>query len=230
MNDQRPVVVSVSKAIISTAASIAAVVGVLNSKAAMGATVTYDFTVDVYTGAYIGKYNGSFSYAGSTTLVPCKSGGVQTVCANRIENNLTVQFDFLGNTYTENQERDLSADYPRVFFPLSETSGGLSFLVVSPRAPVGFFILGHTFRVGNTEGDDPYGSEEDNVGNVVYKLRLPNPDTQPGPPPDPAPDNGAAAVPEPSEIAGSTLALGLLGLGWYRRRSKAVVMDQDKNR
>lgn len=229
MNDQRPVVVSVSKALISTVAGIAAMVGVLNSKAAMGATVTYDFTVDVYTGAYIGKYNGSFSYDGSTQLVPCRSGGVSTVCANRIENNLTVQFDFLGNTYTENQERDLSADYPRVFFPLSETSGGLSFLVVAPQAPVGFFILGHEFRVGNVEGDNPYDSGVP-VGTVAYTLRSPQPDPQPGPPPDPDPDNGAAAVPEPSEIAGSTLALGLLGLGWYRRRSKAVVMDQDKNR
>ncbi|MGQ9872022.1 PEP-CTERM sorting domain-containing protein [Leptodesmis sp.] len=112
---------------------------------------------------------------------------------------------------------------------MSETSGGLSFLVVAPQAPVGFFILGHEFRVGNVEGDNPYDSGVA-VGTVAYTLRSPQPDPQPGPHPDPAPDDGAAAVPEPSEIAGSAVALGLLGVGWYRRRSKAVVMDQNKNR
>lgn len=229
---------SVSKTLLSTAAGIAAMVGVLNAKPALGATVTYDFTVDVYTGAYVGKYNGSFSYDGSTTLVPCTSNGIETTCATPSANNLTVTFDFLGTTYTEKQERDQSDDYPRVFFPVSPTSGGLSFLVVSPQAPVGFFILGNQFRVGNVEGDNPYDSGVV-VGNVLYALRpLPDPDPQPGPDPDPYPDpspepdpddGGAVAIPEPSEIAGSALALGLLGLGWYRRRSKAVPIDQDKD-
>lgn len=202
-------------------------IGVLTSKPAVGATVTYDFTVDVYTGDYIGKYDGSFSYDDSTALVPCLSGGVQASCATTTDNNLTVQFNFLGSTYTEKQERD--SGYPRVFFPLSATSGGLSFLVVSPTAPVGFFFVGNTFQVGNTEGDNPYDGIE--VGKVAYALRPP--DSQPGPgtgsgsgsDPD---DGGATAVPEPSETAGSALAIGLLSLGLYLRRGKTLGNQNQK--
>lgn len=233
MNYQMPVVVSVSKALLA-AAGMAAIVGVLNSKPAMGATVTYDFTVDVYTGAYLGKYNGSFSYNGSTPLVPCTTN-ITTVCATPEANNLTVQFNFLGTTYTEKDEYDVG--YPRVFFPISGTaelnpSGGLSFLVVPPKASVGFLFVGHTFQVGVTE-DAPYYSGTQ-VGTVSYTLRLPDPEPGPKPDPDPDPlpdpddDGGAIAVPEPSEIAGSTLALGLLGIGWYRQRRKAAVSDRDK--
>lgn len=221
MKYQKPVVVPVSKALISTAAGIAATIGVLTSEPALGATVTYDFVVDVYEGAYIGKYNGSFSYDGSTALIPCLSGGVLASCATTTDNNLTVQFNFLGNTYTEKQEYDIG--YPRVFFPLSATSGGLSFLVVSPSAPVGFFFVGNTFQIGNTEGDNPYDGVE--VGKVNYTLRPPDPQPEP-PPPD---DGGAVAVPEPSEVAGSVLALGLLGIGWYWRRSKTTAINLDKD-
>lgn len=217
-------------------------VGVLSSKPAMAATVTYDFTVDVYTGAYVGKYNGSFSYDDSTAPISCESGGAPTSCLTPTDNNLTVLFNFLGNTYTEKNERD--SGYPRVFFPsatnlsLAEANGygGLSFLVVSPQAPVGFFFLGYKFRIGNTEGADPYGLENDPVGNVSYTLRPPLPDPQPEPTPDPSPDNpppdddGATAVPEPSEIGGSALALSLLGIAWYWRRSKTAAIDPDQDR
>jgi hypothetical protein len=254
MNYQKPVVAMVSNALLASTAGVVATLGISALQPALGATVTYDFSVNIPAGnSYAGTHNGSFSYDDSTSLVPCKGTQsvngqpvqVDTVCAVPEINSLAVQFNFLGNTYTEQQDFDYTPNgskFPSLYFPTVGTIGsapdflgGLSFLVVPPTSPVGFFIVGSDFFVGNIDDGDPYDSGTQ-VGSVLYALR---PITPPDPEPEPPPDTGggdegdddgeAVAVPEPSEIAGSAIAVGMLGAAWYWRRKKVKPVNLDRD-
>lgn len=225
----------VLKALISITAGIATLGCVVMVKPVEAAVITYDFTVDVTTGSYVGKYNGNFSYDDSQPLLATSNNLFYATPANH---NLSIVFNFLGQTFTQQDERDLNMGYPNLYFSRTNNTDsivGLSLLVLQPRSPVGFFILGQEFLVGNVEGVNPYAGTP--VGTVSYTKRvvpdpIPSPSVSPPPtlppsppsPPvtvDPCEGGACAAVPEPSEIVGTGLAIGLLGLGWgIRRRIK----------
>jgi hypothetical protein len=205
MSYQKPVVVPVSKAFFSTAA-IAVLLGMGSPNPAIGATVTYDFTVNVPTGTYAGQHTGSFSYDDSTTLVSCTSNGQTTVCAVPSINQLTIRFNFFNKTYNETQDVDYvpppnvnpDSEYPKVFFPISgapgsSPSGGLSFLVAPNGTDPGFFILGYDFYANSSLIALNSLTADSLVGQLTYALRpVTPPDPQPGPDPDPQP------TPEPT--------------------------------
>jgi hypothetical protein len=195
------------------------------AKPVEAAMLTYDFEVNVTSGTSIGKYKGNFSFDTSKPLFLCDV--VQGYyCANPVSNDLTVTFDFLGKTYTEKDDSQYSL-FPTAVFnsPVlnaqSSQSVALSYLV-SPLNADGFFVFGGDFHVGR--GDDLFDAVT-KVGTVIYSLRLPGPKPGPQPGPQPGPDpcqgDSCAAVPEPSEIAGSVIGLGLLGAVWQLRRKRS---------
>jgi hypothetical protein len=208
----------------------AAAISAAIAPSAKAAFLTYDFTVNVTSGGAIGRYDGNFRFDASKPLILCDAVR-GFYCANPVDNNLTVQFDFLGKTYTEKDDSGFNL-FPNVVFnsPVinaqSSQDVALSFLVSPPQAD-GFFIFGGDFRMGR--GTDLF-SEATSVGNVVIRtLQLPGPQPgpQPGPHPEPVPEpcagDSCTAVPEPSEIAGSVVALGLLGLVWRSRRKRSTL-------
>jgi hypothetical protein len=195
-------------------------IGFESIKSAEAVTFTYDFTVDVTSGTSVGKYKGNFSFDPAKPFLPCDTAQ-PFYCANPVDHDLKVQFNFLGKTYTEKDDIGYNF-FPNVVFnsPIFNTqssqSAVLSFLVDPAASTNGFFIFGNIFRVGS--GTNLFTAAT-NVGTVSYALRPP--DTKPGPLPC---ENGSCtAVPEPSEIAGSGVALGLLGLVWSARRKRNTV-------
>jgi hypothetical protein len=152
-------------------------------------TVTYDFTVTVTSGDYIGSYQGQFSYDDANLT----GNGEESV--NATQDNLSILFTFLGNTYTESDDLDFP-EFPQIYFQDGNLLG-LNFIVLPPKATPGFYLFGTEFLVGNTDYFD--GTL---VGNITYK-QWENPDPEP--------------IPEPAEIAGSFLALVLMKWGLGRR-------------
>ncbi len=177
--------------------------------------VTYDFAISIPTGNYAGTHRGSFSYD-DTGLT-----GKGREIVNPSNNGLTVLFNFLGRIYTERNDSDFfntQNQFPKVAFQDGRLLG-LSFLVIPPTANPGFMFISEGSRVPGQP--DPkagfyIGSTPSTYGtwfaNANYTLVSEN----------------SAAVPEPSEIAGSLLALGLLGVGLkLRRKGKSTVRHSE---
>ncbi|MGA7932936.1 MAG: PEP-CTERM sorting domain-containing protein [Kovacikia sp.] len=185
-----------------------------NAESAQAFNITYDFTVNITSGTYSGNsYKGTFSYDNSSLT----GTGLESVSPT--QGNLGIRFNFLHTSYTQQQDRDATLDFPRVYFQ-NGTLLGLSYLVVPPTANPGFFFVPENvpnlvagFYLGNT---DAYNGTL--AGSVTYNLQL-----SPGPSPGPGPCTSSSCppVPEPSEIAGSLLAIGLLGLGLKLRKKQA---------
>lgn len=178
----------------------------LTSYPADAATLTYGITVDVTQGSYQGIYQGSFSYDNSNPLQPCQDSAAFT-CATVKQNKLSVLFNFLGKTYSEKQDTDYEIGFPAVYFQ-NNALAGLSFVVTPPTSDISFSILGKSFYIGF----DIYPDSSTPQGSVSYKLL----ESPPAPPPSCS--INCETVPEPSEMAGSALAIALLGLGLKLRR------------
>jgi hypothetical protein len=187
----------------------------LTSNSADAATLTYDMTVDVTQGQYQGTYQGSFSYDAINPLQPCQDGTSGT-CATVQQNKLSVLFNFLGKIYSEKQDIDYDSGFPAVYFQ-NNTLTGLSFVVVPPTSNISFSILGRSFYMGFETYPDPL-TKQGLVGTVSYKLKQFPPAPAPAPAPIPPCSGNCESIPEPSEIAGSALAIALIGLGLKLRR------------
>ncbi|UBF27428.1 hypothetical protein K9N68_05630 [Kovacikia minuta CCNUW1] len=193
------------KNLFASTAGIVALHLTVNTQPAQTFSLTYNFTVNITTGTYAGNsYTGAFSYDNSNLT----GSGLEFVSPT--QGNLGVLFNFLNRTYTQAQDRDAVSGFPRVYFRNGNLLG-LSFLVVPPTANPGFFFVpdetpgfNSGFYLGST--DTTYGQR---VGSIAYALQ---PDPDPGPGPNPCGNNSCPAVPEPTEIAGSLLALSLLVL------------------
>lgn len=219
---------------VSAIAAGAISLGSLTSKPAQAVTLTYEMTVDVTQGNYQGTYQGSFSYDNSNPLQPCQNSAAFT-CATVKQNKLSILFNFLGKTYSEKQDLDYELGFPAVYFQ-NNALVGVSFIVIPPTSDISFSILGKDFYIGfETYPDNE--TQQGKVGTVSYKLKqlpptpppaptpTPTPPPAPTPPPTPTPTPPPAptpppscserceSIPEPSEMAGSALAIALLGLG-----------------
>jgi hypothetical protein len=192
-----------------TGAVVAALGTMVSIEPASAARITYDFTADVPTGTYQGSYKGNFSYD-DTGLV--RDGDLEF--ANPSKSGLTVNFNFLGKTYNEQADSGFNTSgndqFPKAFFR-SGNLLGLSFLVIPPTSDPGFMIVAKESVIPGPDtpltdgfyvGTNP-SSYGDRVGNVSYSLR-----------------SNSEAVPEPSEVAGTVVAIGLLGLGLKLRKGK----------
>ncbi|MEX0270050.1 hypothetical protein AB3R30_12970 [Leptolyngbyaceae cyanobacterium UHCC 1019] len=186
----------------------------LTSDSANAATLTYEMTVDVPQGNYQGTYQGDFSYGASNPLQPCQDSPTFT-CATVKQNKLSVLFNFLGKIYSEKQDVDYEFGFPAVYFD-DNALAGLSFIVTPPTLDISFSILGESFYMGFGVYPDPL-TQQGLVGSVSYKLKLQFPQSPPTPPPC---SENCVSIPEPSEIAGSALAISFLGLGLKLRQNR----------
>jgi hypothetical protein len=197
------------KPLLAAAVGATALYLTANAEPAQAFNITYSFTVNITSGTYTGNsYTGAFSYDNANLT----NSGLEFVSPTA--GNLGIQFNFLNKSFTQNQDRDASFDFPRVYFRNGNLLG-LSFLVVPPTASPGFsFIAAETpnlqpgFYLGNT---DAYNGTL--VGSVLY-----NRQSDPGPGSGPCTGNSCPAVPEPPGIAGSVLAIGLFSLGLKLRK------------
>ncbi|EKQ70606.1 hypothetical protein OsccyDRAFT_0905 [Leptolyngbyaceae cyanobacterium JSC-12] len=225
----RPALKSLFAAVAGTTALTMAV----EASPAKAAILNYAFEVTVTRGSYAGNvYKGSFKFD-DAALVPCPQPSV-LLCATPAQSALTLSFSFLNQTYNEQSDVDYfssNQSFPAVYyFPnLANTSVepyALSFVVFPPTSPVSFSVFGDLFFVELSDFDDLRDPGKA-VGTVRYTRLLDS--SPPRLPSDPTPCQvdpdscNGQAVPEPSEIAGSVVALGLMGLVWRSRRKKATL-------
>jgi hypothetical protein len=201
-----------------------------SAQPAAAVNLSYGFTVNIFAGnPYAGTYRGAFTYDYDLANKPLQPCGGANFCATPATHGLTVRFPFLGKTYTEQDDLDFlrtNGLFPQVVYdtPTPTVANGglrrlaLGFAVIPPTAnPTGFFIFGEQFRTG--ENTDILFAEDGRVqvvGNVAYSAPM----FPPAPPPPPPCGDNCAAVPEPSEIAGTVVAVGLLGGVWRLRRRR----------
>lgn len=226
----------------------ATALSLVTASTAQAAVLNYAFEVKIDQGPYTGIHRGSFRFD-DAKLAPCFTMPGNN-CATPGDSGLSIVFNFLGNTYTQESDADYSggreiqnpqdpAGPPVIippfkfasvyYFPEQEAKGRnpflLSLLVMDPESETNFAILGSKFSLGFSKYDDPNNIDDADdpnyaVGKVTY-TRLPG-----LPPEEPSPCQldpdscNPAAVPEPSEIAGSVAAVGLLGLVWRVRRKR----------
>lgn len=173
-------------------------------KPAHAFSITSDFTVQITSDAYEnqGLMNGTLEY-GSFTYDNANLTGIGSESVSGSKGSLSLQFNFFNKLYTEQNDLNYGVksylyDYPIAFFADGMLLG-LDFLVVPPQFQppqndLGFRIFKDTFYVGAT---DNFNSGT-LAGTVTY--------------------GDSAAVPEPSEVGGAIVALGL-GI-WAMRKVK----------
>lgn len=165
------------------------------TNSAQAITITYDFKVDVPTEALANNsYDGSFSYDDSTLT----GVGIETIGTNE---ELLIDFNFLGKTYTESDDNTFGFNFPLVEFKDGNLVG-LQYLVtdVLDDSIFSFAIFGDTpdgLGGGNQFSYVNENSVEESEGRVTYFLRSPS-----------------TSVPEPSALLG----LGVLSLSWLLKR------------
>lgn len=164
------------------------------------ATITYDFDVNITSGSLDDNiYEGFFSYADSTlTGIGREKIGVAE--------ELSIVFEFLGNTYTEANDNNFSFNFP--FLEFKEGSlVGLQYIVNdTPNNSIFAMFSNDPDGLGGGKRFQyiDVNSFEVNEGSVTsYLQRSPS-----------------TPIPEPSSVAG----LVVLGLGWVLR--KKIVFSQ----
>ena len=187
----------------ATIASIVTLGSVIAIKPAQAFSVTYNFTVQITSAAYEsqGLMNGTTEY-GSLTYDNTNLTGIGSEYVSAAPGSLTLEFNFLSKLHTEKNDLNYGSDaylydYPVVFFSNGRLLG-LDFLVVPSQAQtsqdeLGFRIFRELFYVGAT---DNYNSGT-LAGTVTY--------------------GNSAAVPEPSEVGGTIIALSALGFGIVKK-------------
>lgn len=196
---------------------------------AQAAILNFAFRVTVDQGPYQGVHTGTFRFD-TTRMIDCPNSP-KYKCATPTASNLSLLFNFMGTTYTQADDVDFfkPAQFPAVFYyPEREAVPPayrsifspyvLNLIVMPPQTNESFAILGDSFFTGfNDVGN---ADKVPMTGRVSY-FQLPS--TSPGLPSpcqlNPASCQGAA-VPEPSEIAGTAIAVGVFGLFWRLRRQK----------
>jgi hypothetical protein len=187
----------------TTIAGIVTLGSVVAIKPAQAFSVTYNFTVQITSAAYErqGLMNGATEY-GSLTYDNANLTGIGNEYVSAAAGSLTLEFNFLNKLYTEQDDLNYGSDayfyqYPVAFFS-NGTLLGLDFLTVPSQAQLsqnelGFRIFRDLFYVGAT---DNFNSGT-LAGIVTY--------------------SNSAAVPEPSEVGGTIVALSALGFGIMRK-------------
>lgn len=219
------------KSLIGATASITALgFGGFNT-VAEAAVLNYAFEVRIDQGIYRGLHRGAFQFDNSKMTACLTDPTFQ--CATPGNGDLALSFNFLNNTYTQVDDVDytgISSQFPAIYYDPDLERRGLnpyllSLIVLPPRANPSFSIIGNRFFLGfNSIGEAANSANE--VGTVSY-IRLPDRPPAPlPPPPDPCASSSdqcqVEAVPEPAEIAGSVVAVGLLSLFWRSRRRKSA--------
>ncbi len=196
-----------TKGIFAAIASITTLSLATLARPAQAFDITYNFTIQINSDAYDaqGVKKGDIE-SGNFTYDDTKLTGIGSEYVSKSQGNLSIQFDFLNRYYTEKNDLNYGNttylyDYPVAFFK-DGTLIGLDFLVVPsqfnpPQPDVGFRIFKDAFYVGAT---DNFHSGT-LVGAVTY--------------------GDTAAVPEPSEIGGAVVALGLISF-WMIKKSKVT--------
>jgi hypothetical protein len=191
------------KTLWTTIAGIVTLGSVVAIKPAQAFSVTYNFTVQITSAAYErqGLMNGATEY-GSLTYDNANLTGIGNEYVSAAAGSLTLEFNFLNKLYTEQDDLNYGSDayfyqYPVAFFS-NGTLLGLDFLTVPSQAQLsqnelGFRIFRDLFYVGAT---DNFNSGT-LAGIVTY--------------------SNSAAVPEPSEVGGTIVALSALGFGIMRK-------------
>lgn len=199
---------------------------------AQAAVLNYAFQVRINQGPYQGTHTGAFRFD-NASLSPCAVPPLnrpEMQCATPSDSGLSVIFNFLGRTYTNTSDFQYTpeaAKFPALYYyPELENVPAqwqnifspylLSLIVMQPQTTENFAILGNQFFMGfSTIGQINQGT---NIGEVFY-FRLPTNNPQP---PSPCLTNPSScqgtAVPEPTEIAGTVMAAGILGWLWRSRR------------
>ncbi len=210
---------------LATVAGTTALSFIVATNPAQAARITYNFTIDVSTGQYTGTYQGRFSYDDAVLTGKNPNSGTPEEELESVSpsfGELEVSFNFLGVQYTEEDDAAFSS-FPKVYFDNGQFVG-LSFLVTASGSNPGFFIVPKQVKEFGKEVEEKggflVGTTNFSFGELVSTLityqRVLGGAGDPEDPEDPT-----AAVPEPSEIAGSIFALGLLGLGLkLRKRNK----------
>ncbi len=181
------------KIAVAAAAVAMGFAGVGAPSQAQASVINYSFTVDVTSGANTGQYNGSFSYDDSTLT----SKGSENVGRNQ---GLSILFNYLGTTYTENNDTGSMVGLPLLTFNNGNLLG-LNYLVHNQ-----FYIgdhLGSPYTGGaifynNATDDGNFGTQ---VGTVSYSKSTP--------------------VPESHAIVGTVAATGI-GLLMKRKQTKSM--------
>jgi hypothetical protein len=215
----------------------ATAIGLMHTTTAQATIFNFAFRVTVDQGSYQGVHTGTFRFD-TTRMMDCPNSP-RYKCATPTASNLSLIFNFMGTTYTQASDVDFAnatAQFPAVYYlpereavPLESRSLFspyiLSLIVMPPQTNQSFAILGDSFYTGFNAVH-----EADKVpvtGRVSY-FQLPNSNPAPAPPPpspcqlNPDSCEGSAAVPEPSEIAGTAIAVGVFGLFWRLRRQKGA--------
>lgn len=210
----------------------ATAIGLMHPITAQAAIFNFAFRVTVDQGPYQGVHTGTFRFD-NTRMIDCPNLP-NYQCATPRASNLSLTFNFMGTTYTQESDVDFrneTAQFPAVYYypereALPPVSGNpfspyvLSLIVMPPQTNQSFAILGDSFFTGFNAVH--LADKVPVTGRVSY-FQLPN--SSPGTPSpcqiDPDSCQGAA-VPEPSEIAGTAIAIGALGLFWRLRRQKTT--------
>lgn len=187
----------------ATIAGLVTLSSVTVLKPAQAFSITYNFTVQITSAAYEshGLMNGATEY-GSLTYDDANLTGIGSEYVSAAPGSLTLEFNFLSKLHTQKNDLNYGSDvylynYPVAFFSNGRLLG-IDFLVVPlPSQPLqdelGFRIFRELFYIGAT---DNFNSGT-LAGAVTY--------------------HNSAAVPEPSEVGGTIVALSALGFGIIKK-------------
>jgi len=200
----------------------ATALSLVNVCTAQAAVFNLAFRVQIDQGPFQGTHTGSLRFD-SAKMVSCPDAPLlkcATPSDDPSKDNLSLIFEFMGERYDRTSDFEYATrKFPAVYASPELNAFALSFIVMPPKSQTSFAILGESFYAGFT---NPYQANQGPaIGKVSYFwLNDPKPD-----PPSPCLTNPAScpgtAVPEPSEIAGSAVAVGLVGLFARSRRKKA---------
>ncbi|BAY66598.1 hypothetical protein NIES22_67380 [Calothrix brevissima NIES-22] len=173
---------SAKNLVVATIASAISLITITAAKPTQAAIINYKFKVNATSGDNPGRYFGSFRYDDSSLT----NTGLETI---GVENGLALNFNYLGNNYTEKDDFDFNL-YPILTFNNGKLQG-LSYFVADK------------FAIASDNLNNP-----DVGGNRFYLLNQSVNATAVG--------TVSYQVPEPLTVSGTAIAT-LMGL-WMKRK------------